>query len=233
MTPSSTPRAGRQDRSSTPPSPSEAARRPLTVIVVVVALVALLGGSVFIAVSGLRSDAPAGDAEGAPDSSLAAGRTWEATIHTSVGDIAVTLDGENAPQATASFLHLAETSFYEGTACHRLVPQWFLQCGDPTGTGTGGPGYQFGPIENAPPDDLYRAGTLAMARVGDDGMSMGSQFFFVYADVPLPADSAGGYSVFGHVTEGIELLQQVGAAGTADGSARPALDVIIEGVTIS
>lgn len=83
-----------------------------------------------------------------------------------------------------------------------------------------------------PEDDLYPAGTLAMARRGGDAESMGSQFFMVFADVTLPSDSAGGYSVFGRVTEGLDILQQVGSAGTVEGSEQPALPVTIEGVTI-
>jgi len=167
-----------------------------------------------------------------PDPAEAEGRTWAMTVHTSAGDIGLEIDGENAPQAAANFLRLARDGFYDGTACHRLLPSSLLQCGDPTATGTGGPGYSFGPIENAPEDDVYPAGTLAMARQGNNGESMGSQFFMVFADVPLPSDSAGGYSVFGRVTEGLDILQQVGSAGTVEGSEQPALPVTIEGVTI-
>lgn len=170
--------------------------------------------------------------DAAPDPAEAEGRTWALTLHTSAGDVGLEIDGENAPQAAANFLHLAREGFYDGTACHRLLPTSLLQCGDPTATGTGGPGYGFGPIENAPEDDLYPAGTLAMARQGNNGESMGSQFFMVFADVPLPSDSAGGYSVFGRVTEGLDILQQVGSAGTVEGSEQPALPVTIEGVTI-
>lgn len=159
---------------------------------------------------------------------------WQATIHTNLGDIAVTLAGADAPQAVSSFLMLAGDGYFDGTACHRLLPDSLLQCGDPTATGTGGPGYSFGPVENAPSDDVYPAGTLAMARQGGDGESMGSQFFLVFEDVPLPSDEAGGYTVFGEITEGLEILRQIGAAGTADGSSdgRPAENVIIESVDI-
>ena len=170
--------------------------------------------------------------DSAPDPAEAQGRSWDVTLRTSVGDIALEIDGAAAPQAAANFLHLATDGYFNGTGCHRLLPASLLQCGDPTGTGTGGPGYTFGPIENAPSDNLYPEGTLAMARQGNNGESMGSQFFLVFADVTLPSDSAGGYSVFGHVTEGLEILQQVGAAGTLDGSEQPALSVTIEGVTL-
>ncbi|SEE05690.1 peptidylprolyl isomerase [Ruania alba] len=174
-----------------------------------------------------RYDAP-------PPASDSLDTSWDAVISTSAGDIAVTLDGAAAPQAVASFLMLAGDGFFDGTACHRLLPDSLLQCGDPTAAGNGGPGYSFGPIENAPEDDVYPAGSLAMARQPQNGESMGSQFFLVFADVPLPSDSAGGYTVFGQVTEGLDILEQIGAAGTVDGGSdgRPAENVIIESVDI-
>lgn len=159
---------------------------------------------------------------------------WQATIHTNMGDIAVTLAGADAAQAVSSFLMLAGDGYFDGTACHRLLPDSLLQCGDPTATGSGGPGYTFGPVENAPSDDVYPAGTLAMARQGNDGESMGSQFFLVFQEIELPSDEAGGYTVFGQITEGLDILEQIGAAGTAAGSSdgRPADNVIIESVDI-
>ncbi|WP_235912331.1 peptidylprolyl isomerase [Ruania zhangjianzhongii] len=159
---------------------------------------------------------------------------WQGTIHTNMGDISVTLAGADAPQAVSSFLMLAGDGYFDGTACHRLLPDSLLQCGDPTASGTGGPGYSFGPVENAPSDDVYPAGTLAMARQGNNGESMGSQFFLVFEEVTLPSDEAGGYTVFGQITEGLDILQQIGAAGTAEGSSdgRPAENVIIESVDI-
>ena len=101
-----------------------------------------------------------------------------------------------------------------------------LQCGDPTGTGTGGPGYSYGPVENAPKDDVYPAGTVAMARQGGNGNSMGSQFFLVYKDSTIPSDAAGGYTVFGKITGGLTRLEKVAAGGGSarqpDGATRPA-----------
>jgi len=173
-----------------------------------------------------------------PPASDSLDRDWDVTLTTNVGDITMVLHGADAPQAVANFVFLAREGFYDGTACHRLMPGALLQCGDPTATGTGGPGYTWGPIENAPEDDLYPAGTVAMARAGNDGESMGSQFFLVYADVPLPSDEAGGYSVFGEITGGMDILQQIGAGGVdpnsvgADGTGRPASDVIITGVEV-
>ena len=178
---------------------------------------------------------PAPNAANVPDPALAEGRTWTATLTTTAGDIVLELDGAAAPQAVASFVTLAQDGFFDATTCHRLTTAgiFVLQCGDPEGTGTGGPDYRFGPIENAPADDVYPAGTLAMARVGNDGASMGSQFFLVYEDSTIPADSAGGYTVFGRIVEGMDVLTRVAEAGIAEGTQQtPAVEVTIEGVQV-
>lgn len=162
---------------------------------------------------------------------------WTATIDTNQGPIVVELFGDVAPQATASFTALGNEGFFNNTDCHRLTTQgiFVLQCGDPQGTGTGGPSYRFGPIENAPEDNIYPAGTLAMARVGNDANSMGSQFFIVYEDSFIPSDSAGGYTVFGKVTSGLDIVETVASGGTISGSTdgRPAMSVIITEVNAS
>ena len=171
----------------------------------------------------------------APDPSTAQDRTWTGTIATSCGDIGVDLDGAAAPQAVASFVALAQEGFFNGTPCHRLTTEgiYVLQCGDPTGTGTGGPGYTFGPVENAPADDVYPAGTIAMARQGGDGDSQGSQFFLVYRDSTIPSDAAGGYTVFGSITSGLDVVQRVADAGASGGSdGAPTTPIDIEQVTV-
>jgi peptidyl-prolyl cis-trans isomerase B (cyclophilin B) len=169
----------------------------------------------------------------APDPSLAEGRTWTVQLTTTAGELTLELDGAAAPQAVASFLQLSREGFFDATTCHRLTvtdPLYVLQCGDPTGTGTGGPDYRFGPVENAPTDGVYPAGTVAMARTKDDGSSMGSQFFLVYQDSTIPDDAAGGYTVFGRVTEGLDVLQQVADAGVESGTETPVTQVTIEKV---
>ncbi|WP_234996502.1 peptidylprolyl isomerase [Demequina sp. NBRC 110054] len=179
-----------------------------------------------------------------PPSGMAEDTTWTATISTNLGDIVVELDGEDAPQAVSSFLALAEDGFYDSTECHRLTTSgiYVLQCGDPLGTGAGGPSYRFGPIENAPEDGIYTTGTLAMARVGSSSSdaetaasSMGSQFFIVYEDSEIPEDEAGGYTVFGRVVSGLGIVESVAEAGTITGDTdgRPALSVIVNEVSVS
>lgn len=171
--------------------------------------------------------------EAPPPASDSLGKQWTLTLTTNRGDIVLNLDGAAAPQAVASFVMLASNGFYDGTACHRLTGT-FLQCGDPSASGSGGPGYTFGPIENAPTDDIYPAGTVAMGRQSGLADSMGSQFFLVFADTTLPSDSAGGYTVFGTVTSGLDILSQIGTAGTADAGpdGRPSENVIIENVEV-
>jgi peptidyl-prolyl cis-trans isomerase B (cyclophilin B) len=170
----------------------------------------------------------------APPSSLAAGATWQAQLATSAGDLTLALDGKKAPQTVSSFVFLSGKKFYDGTSCHRLTTEgiYVLQCGDPTGTGSGGPGYQYG-IENAPADGEYPAGTVAMARTSDPN-SNGSQFFLVYKDSKLPTDG-GGYTIFGTVTKGLDVLQRVAAQGTSDGSGdgSPKQPVTIETIRVA
>lgn len=217
-----------------------AARRRQVVAGVILGALALVG-VVLIALEVTRgADQDAAVAEptatasySPPDPSVAEGRAWTATVYTTAGDLTLELDGAAAPQAVSSFVTLAQAGFFTQTTCHRLTVEgiFVLQCGDPTGTGTGGPGYTFGPIENAPADDVYPAGTVAMARTQDDGSSMGSQFFLVYADSTIPADNAGGYTVLGRVTEGMDVLQAVADAGIVEGTQyTPVTTVTIEAV---
>lgn len=167
-----------------------------------------------------------------PDAAAAEARTWTGTLSLGQGDVGLELDGAAAPQAVANFVTLAREGYFDGTKCHRLVTSgiFVLQCGDPTATGTGGPGYTWGPIENAPADGVYPAGTIAMARVGEDGSSMGSQFFLVYEDSPIPSDGAGGYTVFGRITSGLDVVQAIADGGVEADGMTPTSDVIIEGV---
>lgn len=215
-------------------------------IVGVVAALVVIGVAVWWALSAAQTPGTDAGGDGAgtvpsasgehtlPPASAAEGRDWTSTLTTSAGDLTLTLDGAAAPQAVASFVSLAESGYFDGTSCHRLTTSgiYVLQCGDPTGTGTGGPGYSFGPIENPPSDDVYPAGTVAMARQGGNAESMGSQFFLVYEDSTIPSDAAGGYTVFGTITSGLDVVQAVADAGTQDGSGdgSPATPVTIEGV---
>lgn len=184
------------------------------------------------------SPEPSTTAAAAPDPALSENRAWtgELTLNDTV-TLGYTLDGLAAPQAVASFVTLVQDGFYDGLTCHRLTTEgiFVLQCGDPNGDGTGGPDYRFGPIENAPADGVYPTGVIAMARQSGDGASMGSQFFIVYDDSTIPADAAGGYTVLGYVTSGLEdLLSEIVAPGVEGGApdGAPAVATTITGITI-
>jgi peptidyl-prolyl cis-trans isomerase B (cyclophilin B) len=154
------------------------------------------------------------------------------TMKTSVGTFQATLDADTAPCTVESFVSLAKQGYFDQTPCHRLTTPStgiaVLQCGDPTGTGTGGPGYSF-------PDELtgnetYPPGTLAMANAGPN--TNGSQFFIVYGDTPLPPK----YTVFGTVSPAtVKLVQKVAAKGVDNafqpGDGHPKEKVTIDSVT--
>ena len=159
--------------------------------------------------------------------------TIEATIETTCGDIELELYAADAPQTVASFAFLGSEGYWADSPCHRLTTSgiYVLQCGDPTGSGSGNPGYGYG-IENAPADGLYPPGTLAMARTSDPE-SNGGQFFIVYDDTQLPVEG-GGYSIFGRVTGGLEIVEAVAEAGTTGGGGdgAPAQPISILSVTV-
>jgi peptidyl-prolyl cis-trans isomerase B (cyclophilin B) len=163
----------------------------------------------------------------------AAKKPYTATVKTNRGDVVIAMATTKAPCTTNSFRYLATKRYYDQTSCHRLTTAnlFVLQCGDPTGTGGGGPGYQFG-VENAPKDGIFPAGTVAMARATDPN-SNGSQFFIVYKETQLPT-SGGGYSIFGKVTKGLDVITKVAAAGVEGGGAdgKPVQSVTITSVQI-
>lgn len=171
-----------------------------------------------------------------PDKALAQSRSWQGGMKLNGQAISFQLDGKKAPQAVASFVSLIKSGFYNGVSCHRITTAgiYVLQCGDPKGDGSGGPGYNFGPIENAPASNVYQTGVLAMARVGGNGSSMGSQFFIVYKDSLIPADAAGGYTVFGKVTLGVGVVQAIAAVGTdsPNGDGKPKTPVIMSALNV-
>lgn len=152
-------------------------------------------------------------------------------LETSAGDINLDLNADATPCTVNSFLSLADQGYFDDTVCHRITTEgiWVLQCGDPTGTGAGGPGYAF--ADELTGNETYPAGTLAMANAGPG--TNGSQFFLVYEDsLGLPPN----YTVFGTVSpEGIKVLQEIAKKGTADGGTdgAPRDPVTIQSVTVA
>jgi peptidyl-prolyl cis-trans isomerase B (cyclophilin B) len=156
-----------------------------------------------------------------------------ATIRTSVGTLRITLTGAATPCTVASFVSLSLQGFYNDTSCHRMGNMTgfsFLQCGDPTGTGMGGPGYAF--ADELTGDETYKTGTVAMANSGPD--TNGSQFFLVFGDSSF---NGPNYTVFGHLDQAsIDVLKTVGAKGndgSGGSSGAPNEKVTFESVTIS
>ncbi|WP_409330637.1 peptidylprolyl isomerase [Trujillonella humicola] len=172
---------------------------------------------------------------GTPPAEVAAEGTTTVAMTLGQGELTITLDSAGAPCAAASMGYLADTGFFDGSPCHRLVDQpafGVLQCGDPTGTGTGGPGYRF--AEEVTADTQYPAGSVAMANSGRPG-STGSQFFICYVDTRLPP----AYTVVGTLDDaGLAVVQEIAAAGhdgafePSPGGGAPEEDLVIESAEV-
>ena len=147
-----------------------------------------------------------------------------ATLHTNHGAIAIELFPEEAPKTVANFEKLAGDGFYDGVVFHRVIPDFMIQGGDPTGSGSGGPGYTFEDVFN---DRKVVRGALAMANAGPN--TNGSQFFIVTADACPWLD--GKHTVFGLVTDGMDVVDAISGLDT-DARDRPRTDVVIERVEL-
>jgi cyclophilin family peptidyl-prolyl cis-trans isomerase len=148
-----------------------------------------------------------------------------ATIHTNHGPIAIELFEDDAPKTVANFTKLAGEGFYDGVIFHRVIPDFMIQGGDPTGTGSGGPGYTF---EDEFNDKKVVRGALAMANAGPN--TNGSQFFIVTTEAASWLD--GKHTVFGRVTDGMDVVNEISALET-DARDRPRTDVVIERVELA
>ncbi|MFC6090829.1 peptidylprolyl isomerase [Saccharothrix lopnurensis] len=171
---------------------------------------------------------------------IASTGTAAATVKANIGELKLTLDRALAPCTVNSFISLAEQGYYDGTTCHRIGTQGLqmLQCGDPTGSGSGGPGYTFD--NETWPELTYGRGYLAMANAGTDEQTKkgtnGSQFFIVFGEAQLPPD----YTVFGSLDEeGLKLVDDVARAGhdgsfdPSPGGGKPNKEVKFETVTVA
>jgi peptidyl-prolyl cis-trans isomerase B (cyclophilin B) len=148
-----------------------------------------------------------------------------ATLHTNHGAIAIELFDDDAPKTVENFLKLARDGFYNGVIFHRVIPDFMVQGGDPTGTGSGGPGYQF---EDEFNDNKVVRGALAMANAGPN--TNGSQFFIVTTEAASWLD--GKHTVFGRVTDGMGVVDTISGLET-DARDRPREDVVIERVDVA
>jgi cyclophilin family peptidyl-prolyl cis-trans isomerase len=162
-----------------------------------------------------------------PATTIDKNKTYTAILHTEVGDIEVALNAKATPITVNNFVTLAKKAFYNGTIFHRAIKGFMIQGGDPSGDGTGGPGYQFA---DEPFTGEYTRGTIAMANAGPN--TNGSQFFIMHADYPLPKD----YVIFGHVTKGLEVVDKIATApverGAMGENSQPVTPVKVKSVEI-
>jgi peptidyl-prolyl cis-trans isomerase B (cyclophilin B) len=165
-----------------------------------------------------------------PAKGLDPGKTYEVVLETSCGDFTIKLDHKTSPKAAASFAALARSGFFDSTIFHRIVPGFVIQGGDPTASGTGGPGYST--RDSVPRDAAYAPGVVAMAKAGNEPPgTAGSQFFVVTgADTGLTPD----YALLGKVTRGMDVVQAIGELGdpASGGTGTPLQSVVIEGAKV-
>jgi peptidyl-prolyl cis-trans isomerase B (cyclophilin B) len=166
-----------------------------------------------------------------PKEPLDASKTYTVELQTSCGSFTIRLDQKTSPQAAASFAALARNGFFDDTIFHRIVPGFVIQGGDPTASGTGGPGYST--RDRVPRNAAYTSGVVAMAKAGNEPAgAAGSQFFVVTgADAGLPPD----YALLGRVTKGMDAVRAIGKLGdpASGGAGTPLQSVVIEKATVN
>jgi cyclophilin family peptidyl-prolyl cis-trans isomerase len=160
----------------------------------------------------------------APDLIIDLDKTYSATIDTNHGTIEILFDAVRSPLAVNNFVFLGREGYYDGVVFHRVIEDFMIQGGDPTGTGSGGPGYKF--RDELDGEGNYSRGTVAMANAGPS--TNGSQFFICHKDVGLPHS----YTIFGKVSSGLEVVDSIATTET-DRRDRPTEDVIINKVTVT
>lgn len=176
------------------------------------------------------SEERAGSFEQAPPTCIEKAKGYVAIVTTNLGQYTIELDAKAAPRTVNNFVVLARYGYFDGTSCHRAIPDFMVQCGDPTGTGSGGPGYQFD--DELPKAGTYAIGSVAMANAGPN--TNGSQFFVITGEtgVGLPPS----YTLFGRVTDGLDTtLPALNAAGNPapeSNGVPPLKPIVIESVRI-
>jgi cyclophilin family peptidyl-prolyl cis-trans isomerase len=157
-------------------------------------------------------------------------KTYTATMTTNCGTIVIALDPKDAPKTVNSFVFLAKAHYFDGLTFHRVAKDFVVQGGDPTGTGSGGPGYT---LPDEPPKTGYKAGSVAMANAGTG--TTGSQFFLV--DSASGATNLGGppykYSILGQITSGLDVVLKMNTLAPASGDGAPVHPLYIDKVTIA
>jgi cyclophilin family peptidyl-prolyl cis-trans isomerase len=159
-----------------------------------------------------------------PDLAIDLGKTYSATLETNHGEIVIEFDPARSPNTVNNFVFLARDGYYDGVIFHRVIENFMIQGGDPTGTGRGGPGYTF--RDELEGRGSYERGTVAMANAGPH--TNGSQFFICHTDLGLPH----AYTIFGQVTSGMDAVDSIATTNT-DAGDRPHQEVVISKVTIT
>ncbi|MEK7638497.1 MAG: peptidylprolyl isomerase [Patescibacteria group bacterium] len=175
-----------------------------------------------------ESVSPVASASVSPVSNEIKNNMHEVTITTNLGDIVFQTYDADTPKTVENFVTLAGKGFYKDVIFHRVIEGFMIQGGDPTGTGSGGPGYQFADELNPDTESYkkgYTAGTVAMANAGPN--TNGSQFFIMHKDYPLPHS----YTIFGHVVRGQDVVDKI-ATTTVDGNDKPLTPVAMKKVTV-
>lgn len=169
---------------------------------------------------------PSGTEQKKPTKPLDPAKTYKLVVATNCGVFTIELDQKQSPNTAASLVALAKKKYFNGLTFHRVVPGFVIQGGDPTGTGTGGPGYQT--VDTPPQSATYKRGVVAMAKTLDEPRgTAGSQFFIVTgADAGLPPD----YAIVGKVSDGMDTVNAIDALGTGDGP--PSQPVVIDKITV-
>jgi cyclophilin family peptidyl-prolyl cis-trans isomerase len=210
--------------------------RGALVLVVLVAVAATLGGTSTPAAthaSGcpkVKAPKPRSESRKPPKGRLDASKTWKATVQTSCGSFTILLAVKTSPRTTASFVSLSRSRFFDNTIFHRVVPGFVIQGGDPTATGTGGPGYSV--VDKPPRTTTYRLGTVAMAKTqAEPRGTSGSQFFVVTGDASFLTPD---YAVLGRVVSGLPVALRIGKYGDVnDPAGTPTRVVVVRHIAIS
>ena len=201
-----------------------------TVYIALITAIAIIIGSVILGLNGSNTSTSANP--DLPNAGISANNSAEFSIITNLGEIVIETFPDKAPLTVNALASLAQDNYFNNTICHRLTTEgiFVLQCGDPTGTGTGGPDFNI-PDENLPQpiENNYPSGTVAMANAGPG--TSGSQFFLVYQDTTLGPN----YSIWGKITKGLQIVQSVASQGVNGGGSdgAPAQSVTIESVAVT
>ena len=210
--------------------------RAAIVLVSIAAVLAGFGGSSTTAATRagrcakVAAPKPRTESRKPPTGKLDAHKTWTATLKTSCGSFTIRLGVKDSPHTTASFVSLARSHFYDNTTFHRIVPGFVIQGGDPTATGTGGPGYSV--VDRPPSTAHYALGTVAMAKTRTEPAgTSGSQFFVVTGDASFLTPD---YALLGKVVKGMAVVTRIGKLGNAsDPNGTPTRVVVVRRISIS